>query len=44
LMKYGLWCPAIRPPTVATARLRIGVNANWNDEDLSRIVAGFEAI
>ena len=43
LLENNLWCPAIRPPTVATARLRIGVNANWNDDDLARIVAGFAA-
>ena len=40
----GLWCPAIRPPTVASARLRIGVSASWGETELARIVAGFEAL
>ena len=43
LLENGLWCPAIRPPTVASARLRIGVCAGWNEDDLARIVAGFGA-
>ena len=41
LAARGLWCPAIRPPTVKRARLRLTANANWNDETLARIVAGF---
>ncbi len=41
LLENGLWCRAIRPPTVATPRLRIGVSAAWNEADLARIVAGF---
>ncbi len=42
LLELGIWCPAIRPPTVKSARLRIGVSAGWDEEDLARIVAGFE--
>ena len=41
LLKRNLWCPAIRPPTVKRARLRLTSNASWNDDDLERIVAGF---
>ena len=43
LLKRDLWCPAIRPPTVKRARLRLTSNASWNDETLARIVAGFAA-
>ncbi len=43
LLEAKLWCRAIRFPTVPKggARLRIGVSASWNDEDLTRIIAGF---
>ena len=41
LLERDLWCPAIRPPTVKRARLRLTSNASWNEADLERIVAGF---
>ncbi|RYG68852.1 8-amino-7-oxononanoate synthase [bacterium] len=44
LLEMGLWCPAIRPPTVPTARLRLTVNAGWDEAELKRIVAGFAAL
>ncbi|MBW3637319.1 MAG: 8-amino-7-oxononanoate synthase [Armatimonadetes bacterium] len=45
LLENGLWCRAIRPPTVpvGSSRLRIGVSAGWSDDDLARIIAGFAA-
>ena len=43
LLERNLWCPAIRPPTVKRARLRLTGNANWDDETLTRIVNGFGA-
>ena len=42
LAERGLWCPAIRPPTVKRARLRLTSCAGWDDETLVRIVAGFQ--
>ncbi len=44
LLERKLWCPAIRPPTVKRARLRLTSNASWDDETLARIVAGFGAL
>ena len=41
LLERGLWCPAIRPPTVKRARLRLTSCASWDDATLARIVAGF---
>ena len=41
LLERGLWCPAIRPPTVKRPRLRLTSNASWDDATLARIVAGF---
>jgi 8-amino-7-oxononanoate synthase len=43
LDSQGLWCPAIRPPTVPTSRLRLAVNASWSEVELDRIVSGFRA-
>ncbi len=41
LLKKKLWCPAIRPPTVKRARLRLTSNASWDDDDLERIIVAF---
>lgn len=41
LLERKLWCPAIRPPTVKRARLRLTSNASWNENDLERIITGF---
>ena len=43
LTERHLWCPAIRPPTVKRARLRLTSNASWNDETLARIMVGFDS-
>ena len=43
LLERDLWCPAIRPPTVKRARLRLTANASWDEATLARIVAGFES-
>ena len=43
LLERNLWCPAIRPPTVKRARLRLTSNASWDDATLERIVVGFAA-
>ena len=40
LLEANLWCPAIRPPTVKRARLRLTANASWDGATLARIVAG----
>jgi len=39
----GVWCPAIRPPTVArgTSRLRLAASSEWGDEELEKIVRAF---
>lgn len=41
LLMKNLWCPAIRPPTVKRARLRLTSNASWDEDDLQRIIAAF---
>lgn len=41
LWDAGIWCPAIRPPTVPknTARLRLSVSALHSKEDIERLVS-----
>lgn len=43
LLERNLWCPAIRPPTVKRARLRLTSRASWDDETLKHIVRSFGA-
>ena len=43
LETLGVWCPAIRPPTVprGTSRLRLAASSEWNEADLNRITQAF---
>ena len=45
LLERGLFCPAIRPPTVApgTSRLRVSLTADHTEEDVDRLVAALIA-
>jgi len=44
LLERGIFCPAIRPPTVpaGTSRLRISLTAEHTEEDVARLVAALE--
>jgi len=45
LLERGIFCPAIRPPTVPprTSRLRISLTAEHTEEDVARLVAALAA-
>jgi len=44
LLERGIFCPAIRPPTVppGTSRLRVSLTAEHTEEDVARLVAALE--
>jgi 8-amino-7-oxononanoate synthase len=46
LLDRGIFCPAIRPPTVPprTSRLRISLTAEHTDEDIARLVRALVAV
>lgn len=44
LRERGLWIPAIRPPTVKEARLRISLMATHSDSDIARLLESMRAI
>jgi 8-amino-7-oxononanoate synthase len=41
LLERGIFCPAIRPPTVppGTSRLRVSLTAEHTEEDVNRLVS-----
>jgi len=46
LLARGVWCPAIRPPTVpaGTSRLRVTASAALTDAELERVLRAFAAV
>ena len=44
LLEKGIFCPAIRPPTVppGTSRLRVSLTAEHTEEDVERLVSALE--
>jgi len=46
LLERGIFCPAIRPPTVppGTSRLRVSLTAEHTEEDVERLVAALTKI
>jgi 8-amino-7-oxononanoate synthase len=44
LLERGIFCPAIRPPTVppGTSRLRVSLTAEHTEEDVERLVSALE--
>lgn len=46
LDEAGVWCPAVRPPTVApnTSRLRASLRADLSQEELERVLQAFKRL
>lgn len=46
LAANGVWCPAIRPPTVSagTARLRLTARSGWGDLEVAKVARSFRAL
>ena len=46
LLEKGIFCPAIRPPTVppGTSRLRVSLTAEHTEEDVARLVAALDEV
>src|SRR5690606_1734903 len=46
LLELGVWCPAIRPPTVpaGTSRLRATASATLSDDDIERVLTAFAQV
>jgi 8-amino-7-oxononanoate synthase len=46
LLEHGVWCPAVRPPTVPAnqSRLRITASASLNNTDVERALAVFSSV
>jgi 7-keto-8-aminopelargonate synthetase-like enzyme len=46
LLQRGVWCPAIRPPTVpqGTSRLRVTARADLTNEQIEKVLSVFAAV